>query len=67
MDQAPGVIIGAVSGSLATLFLLLIVGADYEGGYRDGQIDAINDKVKYHLVDQPDKTRKWELIEEASK
>lgn len=33
-----------------------------EYGYKLGQIDAINGKIKYHLIVNEDKTSEWVLI-----
>jgi len=31
-------------------------------GYKMGQVDSINGKIKYELVIKPDKTSTWERI-----
>jgi len=35
--------------------------------YKDGQIDYANGIIKYELVEQADKSMKWERIEEQGK
>lgn len=56
MDDYIGLIIGAV---------IIFSAAFYWGwcdGYKGGQIDAINGKIKYELVTHEDKTQTWEEI-----
>jgi len=36
----------------------------YKEGYRQGQIDVANGKMKYELVEQLDGTTEWKMIEE---
>jgi len=36
----------------------------YNSGYMNGQIDAINGKIKYKLITNKDKSTKWNKIEE---
>jgi hypothetical protein len=38
---------------------ILIVFSKYEDGYKDGQVDAINGKIKYKLEEREDKTTDW--------
>ena len=34
--------------------------------YKRGQIDCINGKIKYYLVEQSDKTMKWEYTNDRT-
>lgn len=45
---------------------LLICSAStfYEGGYKQGQIDALTDNVKYELVQQPNGELHWQEIKD---
>lgn len=46
--------------------ILLIAGSycnGYDNGYKNGQIDAINQVVKFKLVEKEDKTKVWEKVE----
>ena len=31
-------------------------------GYKNGQVDALNGEIRYELVQQSDKSTKWDLI-----
>lgn len=55
--------IGMLIGMLIILIISLITGNTYNDGYETGQIDAINGKIEYQLVVNPDKTSQWEKIE----
>ena len=44
-------------GVMGVMGILNIISTD---SYKDGQIDAINGNIKYHLVTQPDSTVAWE-------
>jgi hypothetical protein len=39
-----------------TIFIAI---SNYNDGYKDGQVDAINGKVKYELKENEDKTTEW--------
>lgn len=34
-------------------------------GYKQGQINAINGKIDFELIEQPDKSKTWEPIKNA--
>jgi hypothetical protein len=44
---------------LCMAFTILVVIGKYKEGYKDGQVDAINGKVKYELKENEDKTTEW--------
>ncbi len=52
--------------NLMILIVWLIFGVivgiltSYDMGYEQGQINAINGKIEYHLVEQEDKSLEWE-------
>ena len=56
------VLIGVLMVLLGVCLGGLTLGSIREtNSYKQGQIDAINGTIKYHLVVQPDSTRVWEL------
>lgn len=49
------------------LFILIIITNTflfYDSGYKKGQIDAINGKIEYELIEKENKTKTWEKIKE---
>jgi len=40
---------------------------NYNRGYRDGQIDALNSKVRYELITNDDSTTTWKRIKKDSR
>lgn len=52
-----GIILIAIG---AVLLFVGLLSTFYDIAYRQGQIDAINGKIEYVLVKQPDNTTKWE-------
>lgn len=63
---------GIAIGLLASLVLFFVIigiqdnskSEGYNLGHKDGQIDAINGKIYYHLKTKPDSTREWVLIKQ---
>ena len=53
-------LVGIVFGGLLFLLVLVASGSRYADGVKDGQIDAINGKIKYSLVSQEDNSTIWE-------
>ncbi len=51
-------LIGAMVGTALFLLISLSTGSTY----KNGQIDAINGKIYYHVVAQDDGTTAWEKI-----
>ena len=43
--------------------LILINIGVYYGQYKDGQIDAINGKIYYELIESEDRSTQWKKIE----
>jgi hypothetical protein len=41
------------------IIILLIALFEYKDGYKNGQVDAINGKIKYKLEEREDKTTDW--------
>jgi hypothetical protein len=60
MDKVDTFLMGACF-SLLFVIVLILISPDW---YKQGQIDALTGKVKYHLVIQDDSTKTWEPIEE---
>ena len=58
-DYLGGVGIGFILGMIFFGFLLNVS----NDTYKDGQIDAINGKIHYELVEQPNGTTEWEFKE----
>lgn len=58
----PGAFLGFIAGVAAALFVLINwpVGS---APYKQGQIDAINGKIRYELVKQKNGSVVWERIE----
>lgn len=55
-------VLGAIAGIMVIIVVLVFCSVIYDYGYKQGQIDAINGKIKYHLVVTDDKTSRWVLI-----
>lgn len=55
-----------ITGFLIGITLFLVVTVMTNRTYMDGQIDAINGNIQYHLVEQPDGTVKWEYCDDGS-
>lgn len=55
--------LGFVSGLSVFIFFTLIVPGEGSASYKKGQIDALNGKVQFHLVVNPDSSRTWKRIE----
>jgi len=54
---------GIIFMSLMVVFELAFTADDDDSiRYKQGQIDAMTGKIKYHLVVQPDSTKTWEKI-----
>lgn len=49
-------VLGVLVGGAFTVWLIIAI----KSTYRDGQIDALQGKVKYELVLQPNGERLWE-------
>jgi hypothetical protein len=56
-----GVLIGLIIG-IATVAIRDEHNAEATLPYRQGQIDALTGKVKYHLVEKENKEKVWEEI-----
>jgi hypothetical protein len=52
-------IVDLIIGILFVILILIVAHFEYEDGYKDGQVSAINGKVKYKLEEQEDKTTDW--------
>ena len=53
---------GMLFGGLTMLIIFIVLTAlspDGAPGYKQGQIDALTGKVKYVLIENPDKTKEW--------
>ena len=64
MNRAAGVaffLLGVIIGLILLSYSLILFNMTYIDGYRQGQIDALTGKAKYHLVTLPDSTRVWEM------
>jgi len=57
-----GVILGGILGAVLMFSICVAIAP-----YKQGQIDAINGKIKYELVVQPDKSVEWCKIEKEEK
>ena len=55
----------AVIGVCIVCTVLYVSGADYDKGYRQGQIDALTGTVKYELVTQADSTKMWQEVSDG--
>lgn len=53
-----------VVGTLLFAFVVLFYSLYASEQYKQGQINALINKVEYHLVTKSDSTRVWERIEE---
>ena len=62
-EEGSGVTIVICSIIVFVLGLLLIVMMSEEI-YKEGQVDALTGKIKYELIENTDKTKKWEKIGE---
>lgn len=49
---------------ITTLAVIDKIQDSYEEGYKDGQVDALTGKIKYHKVENEDKELVWEEIED---
>lgn len=54
-------------GVILALFMTVCVGFIFMGlfneeSYKQGQVDALTNKIHYHLVTNPDSTSEWEFI-----
>jgi hypothetical protein len=59
----------AMVGFIIVLFLIFVIFISkdkYKEGYKDGQVDAINGKVKYELKENEDKTTDWVEIKKKN-
>lgn len=62
-EDRPGIrILGYCLGVLFSFICAVTAFTDTTTEYKHGQIDALNGKVKYHLVRQSDNTMQWERI-----
>lgn len=58
IDKEPLILIG-IGMVIATLCTFILIGISNVNPYRQGQIDALNGKIKYELQVQPDSSRIW--------
>ena len=56
-----GVLIGFVA---AIMFVAFLTPSGYDDAYKQGQIDALTNNIKYELIEHPDGTKSWESIED---
>jgi len=61
IDTLVTVFLGGIVFTLGCVWLLMTLTGQYT--YKQGQIDCINGKVRYHLVKQEDGSTSWEHIE----
>ncbi len=59
MDKA---FAGFIVGVMVMTMILVYTGNRRIDGYKEGQIDAINGKIAYQLVEQPNHTTTWEKV-----
>jgi len=62
MDEVINTIFGMIIGMILITVLIVFVWDIPECKYRKGQIDALTNKIEYHLVINEDSTRTWELL-----
>lgn len=55
-------LIGVLTGGLIVAVFVILSLTPREVTYKQGQIDALTGKAKYHLVVKADSTRVWEPI-----
>lgn len=60
-------IIGMIIGMILITVLIVFVWDIPKCNYRKGQIDALTNKIEYHLVINEDSTRTWERIKQLNK
>jgi hypothetical protein len=48
--------------TLSAIVIIIIASISIAKAYKTGQVDAINGKIVYVLVKQPDGSTKWEHI-----
>lgn len=61
-DDVLGFIFGFAIAVVVVFVFQSASGCNRMDGYKDGQIDALTGKVKYHLVVNPDSTREWKEV-----
>lgn len=66
-ERTAEVILYIVLFIFCTAILGMVAAGAHNGGYKQGQIDAINGNVNYILVVNPDKSTSWELKKELGK
>ena len=66
MDKTIVAMIFFLIGIYGAIFYIEHIVTDNNRWYRQGQMDAIQGKIKYHLVEQEDGTTKWKRKDDNS-
>lgn len=53
-----------VGFGMLLLTMILTVSSEHSVIYKQGQVDALTGKVKFHLVENPDGTKEWKRKQE---